>query len=203
MGRLYSDFAEKSGLRREHFDLMVQGLVRAGYLRSAVRSFVKDGRTISYRTLAISTRGRITAAHEWAQVALAAPVLASHGRPAKVKKRQKAKEPPARKSAKELPARKGATADRGAIIATAVNGPMPQGNALAVEQKLRAWRSREAQARKVPAFCIFSDKVLTAIASERPRDETALLGISGIGRAKATKFGPRIFEIVRSACEET
>jgi superfamily II DNA helicase RecQ len=43
-----------------------------------------------------------------------------------------------------------------------------------------------------PAFCVFPDKTLRAIAVERPRTEEELLAVDGIGPAKATKFGAAV-----------
>jgi DNA topoisomerase-3 len=61
---------------------------------------------------------------------------------------------------------------------------------------LRAWRSAEAKRRRVPAFRILSDRVLIAVALERPRDEEGLLAISGIGPTIVSKFGDALLRLV-------
>ena len=61
---------------------------------------------------------------------------------------------------------------------------------------LRTWRkSRSAQA-SVPAFVVFSDATLLAIAERRPTDDAALLAIPGIGRSKLDAYGPEVIGIV-------
>ena len=41
----------------------------------------------------------------------------------------------------------------------------------------------------MPAFVVFSDATLLAIAERRPTDNAALLSIPGIGRAKLDAYG--------------
>ena len=48
----------------------------------------------------------------------------------------------------------------------------------------------------MPAFVIFSDATLLAIAERRPTDNAALLSIPGIGRAKLDAYGQDVIEIV-------
>jgi superfamily II DNA helicase RecQ len=65
-----------------------------------------------------------------------------------------------------------------------------------VEGALREWRMSEARRRQVPAFRIFSDKTLAAIARQRPRTAHELLSISGIGIATVEKYGQQIYRLV-------
>jgi len=65
-----------------------------------------------------------------------------------------------------------------------------------VEGALRGWRMSEARRRGVPAFRIFSDKTLAAIARQRPRTAHELLAISGIGIATVEKYGQQIYRLV-------
>jgi superfamily II DNA helicase RecQ len=67
---------------------------------------------------------------------------------------------------------------------------------LRVEGALRGWRMHEARRRGVPAFRIFSDKTLVAIAKQRPRTAQELLLISGIGIAAVEKYGHQIYRLV-------
>ena len=64
------------------------------------------------------------------------------------------------------------------------------------EKSLREWRLSEARKRQVPAFRIFSDRVLTSIISQCPRTAHELLAISGIGIATVEKYGEQIYRIV-------
>ena len=48
----------------------------------------------------------------------------------------------------------------------------------------------------MPAFRIFSDKVLKAIATSRPATARELLSIPGIGMATVENYGAQIYRIV-------
>lgn len=61
---------------------------------------------------------------------------------------------------------------------------------------LREWRRQEAAAAGLPAFCIFTDATLMAIAEARPGDERQLLSIAGVGRSKADKYAEAVFAIL-------
>ncbi|MBE9376636.1 ATP-dependent DNA helicase UvrD2 [Saccharopolyspora sp. HNM0983] len=63
--------------------------------------------------------------------------------------------------------------------------------------RLKAWRGERARQLKVPAYVVFTDATLTAIAEQRPTDEGALVGISGIGASKLDKFGADVLALVR------
>ena len=64
---------------------------------------------------------------------------------------------------------------------------------------LKEWRRTRADSKKVPAFVVFSDKTLLAIAEQRPTDSAALVSISGIGAAKLNEYGDEVIELVKSA----
>ncbi|HET8539783.1 MAG TPA: ATP-dependent DNA helicase RecQ [Anaeromyxobacter sp.] len=64
-------------------------------------------------------------------------------------------------------------------------------------ERLRAWRARTARARGVPAYVVFSDATLAAIAAARPRDEDALLDVKGVGPRKLDEHGADVLAIVR------
>ncbi len=65
---------------------------------------------------------------------------------------------------------------------------------------LRELRKSIADERDVPAYIVFSDAVLRAMARERPQTAAQLLGISGVGEKKLADFGSAFLaEIARSA----
>lgn len=68
-----------------------------------------------------------------------------------------------------------------------------------VFQALKKWRLSIAKANDVPAFVIFNDKTLHAIASDRPTTEAGLLGVSGIGPTKAAQYGEDVLRLVAEA----
>ncbi|MEZ0367349.1 ATP-dependent DNA helicase UvrD2 [Mycobacterium sp. pUA109] len=63
--------------------------------------------------------------------------------------------------------------------------------------QLKDWRLRTATEMKVPAYVVFTDNTLTAIAEMLPADEAALVAIPGIGARKLEQFGPDVLEMVR------
>ncbi|MCA1582333.1 MAG: RecQ family ATP-dependent DNA helicase [Acidobacteria bacterium] len=68
----------------------------------------------------------------------------------------------------------------------------------AVVDRLRAWRREEASRRGVPAYVVFHDKTLLAIATARPRTLSALGQISGIGPAKLQAYGAALLEALET-----
>jgi superfamily II DNA helicase RecQ len=65
-------------------------------------------------------------------------------------------------------------------------------------ERLRAWRYERARADDVPAFVVFPDRTLRALAASRPRDELELAQIDGIGPAKLERYGLEILGLLAS-----
>ena len=65
-----------------------------------------------------------------------------------------------------------------------------------VEDKLRQWRLAEAKRRGVPAFRIFSDQALKAVAAKRPATAAELLAIPGLGIGTVEKYGAQIYRLL-------
>jgi DNA helicase-2/ATP-dependent DNA helicase PcrA len=64
---------------------------------------------------------------------------------------------------------------------------------------LKDWRLNAAKEQKVPAYVVFSDNTLIAIAELRPTDNAALIAIPGIGARKLEQYGPDVLELIRQA----
>ncbi len=62
---------------------------------------------------------------------------------------------------------------------------------------LKTWRIEQAHATNVPAFVVFSDATLRAIAVAAPTDSEALLQVSGVGQAKLARYGDDILGLVK------
>jgi DNA helicase-2/ATP-dependent DNA helicase PcrA len=58
-----------------------------------------------------------------------------------------------------------------------------------------------AVASGVPAYVVFSDATLRAVAVVRPASRDALLDVSGIGPVKVERFGDDVLGIVRDGAE--
>ena len=69
--------------------------------------------------------------------------------------------------------------------------------------ELRSWRRTLAEERAVPAYVVFTDATLLAIAERCPADEDALLAIPGIGRSKLDSFGPEVLRIVAAGLQRS
>ena len=66
----------------------------------------------------------------------------------------------------------------------------------ALYDALREWRSEQAKKLGQPAFCVFTDATLSAIAERKPADTAALVAIPGIGQGKLDKFGADVLALV-------
>ena len=64
--------------------------------------------------------------------------------------------------------------------------------------QLKDWRLRTAKEMNVPAYVVFTDNTLIAIAELLPTDDSALVAIPGIGARKLEQFGSDVLDLVRS-----
>jgi len=62
--------------------------------------------------------------------------------------------------------------------------------------RLKAWRTAEAKEQQVPAYVVFTDATLTAIAEQRPADPAGLVAIPGIGARKLDRYGPAVLALI-------
>ncbi|HEY2345948.1 MAG TPA: DNA helicase RecQ [Xanthomonadaceae bacterium] len=63
-------------------------------------------------------------------------------------------------------------------------------------EALRALRARLAREQNVPAYVIFHDATLRAIAAEAPRDLNALARIGGVGASKLERYGGQVLAVL-------
>ncbi len=75
------------------------------------------------------------------------------------------------------------------------DGPVPDPALLAA---LVEWRRNLARASGVPAFVIFHDRTLAAVAAVRPRTPADLLAVPGIGKIKVERHGAALLDLVRA-----
>ena len=64
--------------------------------------------------------------------------------------------------------------------------------------QLKEWRLNTARELKVPAYVVFTDNTLIAIAESMPADDAALVAIPGIGARKLEQFGAEVLGLVRA-----
>jgi DNA topoisomerase-3 len=174
-GQLHREVADVVPERRE-FEGLLGGLARAGLVRLSPDTFEKDGRTITFQRAALTPEGRSAGPAEIALLAL------EETAPARPRKRPLPKPPRRRRSAA---GRAGLNPDPGATEAPAE-----------VVAKLRAWRLAEARRRGVPAFRIFPDRTLFALAESRPASEDTLMAVTGIGPRLVRLYGPALLKLL-------
>lgn len=73
-----------------------------------------------------------------------------------------------------------------------VQGDLPQD----LYERLRAVRSELAQKQHVPAYIILSNASLAEMASKCPRTTGDLMRISGVGEARAHRYGQKFLQAI-------
>jgi DNA helicase-2/ATP-dependent DNA helicase PcrA len=68
-------------------------------------------------------------------------------------------------------------------------------------ERLRAWRLEKAADESVPAFVVFTDATLRALAEVQPRTERELLKVNGIGASKRERYGDEVLALIASSGE--
>jgi len=67
---------------------------------------------------------------------------------------------------------------------------------------LRQKRKEMADEAKIPPYVIFSDKTLIEMAAYYPQSSKSLLNVSGVGQAKAEKYGEAFLSVIKAFCEK-
>ena len=65
-------------------------------------------------------------------------------------------------------------------------------------ERLRAWRLERARENSAPAFTVFTDATLEAIAERDPRSDSELLSVPGVGPAKVEQYGRELLQLLES-----
>jgi DNA helicase-2/ATP-dependent DNA helicase PcrA len=68
-----------------------------------------------------------------------------------------------------------------------------------VFEALKSWRAATAKRSGVPAYVIFHDTTLAALAEAKPRDRTGLLAVPGLGPVKAERYGEAVLAVLAGA----
>lgn len=64
--------------------------------------------------------------------------------------------------------------------------------------ELKQWRSDTARDQGVPAYIVFNNKTLAAIAAMHPTTRDELLEVPGIGPTKADRYGQELLELINT-----
>ncbi len=81
---------------------------------------------------------------------------------------------------------------------TSAADALPEGDRSLFES-LRTWRAGVAREQGVPAYIVFGDATLRALAEHRPRSMAALEGITGIGAKKREAYGEAVLEVIAAS----
>jgi ATP-dependent DNA helicase RecQ len=79
----------------------------------------------------------------------------------------------------------------------ATPGPIETNADPALMAELRALRAGIARADKVPAYVVFPDRTLTALAAEAPRSRAALEALHGMGPSRVEKYGEQVLALIK------
>ena len=180
-GKLYSVLYPNREMSRDGFEEVLGAMARAGLVRLSDAVFEKNGKQIPYRKVALTRAGN--------SIDEATPVefIMKDTAPAFITRQRKKKTPRKR-------ARRPDTAAQPKQLAK--TEPSAVGQAPHVEEALRVWRLAEARRLGVPAFRVFSDQALRAIAAKLPGTAAELLAIPGIGISTVEKYGAQIYRIL-------
>jgi DNA helicase II / ATP-dependent DNA helicase PcrA len=69
-------------------------------------------------------------------------------------------------------------------------------------ESLKQWRKKRADEESVPAFVVFSDATLEALAEVRPNNRHGLLRINGIGAAKLERYADDVLAVLAGEAVE-
>ena len=168
-GKLHGELYPHGNMDRDTFEEVLGAMARAGLAKLTDAVFEKDGRVIPYRKIALTRDAEDLDEAEPLELLMKDAIAA----PAKGKGAKKPVR--AKKEARAAP-------------------QLPRDSDL--EAKLRAWRMAEAKRRGVPAFRIFSDATMKALADKRPGTARELLAIPGIGMSTVEKIGAQIYRLI-------
>ena len=70
---------------------------------------------------------------------------------------------------------------------------------VALYEALREWRLAKSSETGAPAYVVFTDATLRAMAELKPATDEGLLAISGVGPGKLAKYGDEVLAIIGSA----
>jgi superfamily II DNA helicase RecQ len=175
-GKLHSELFPAGEVNRDTFENILGAMARAGLLLQTDEVFEKDGKRIPFRTVRLTPHGQSVT--ETSPLAFVMKDTASPVKKSRANKRKPKNT-------------KGRTKTTTTAQAPSGNGAGP-----GLEEALRAWRLQQAKRRNLPAFRIFTDRVLKGIVSALPRNGTQLSAISGIPSNLVKRSGDQICHIV-------
>ena len=196
-GKLYAESLEPKEIDRRSFEHLLAALVRANRVNLEERVFSKEnGERIRYNNATIANASSSSSATVSMFVSAREGGAAKKRAPAKKRTATAARAPG--ENVVVLDDDDTASRQRGAGFGGDSRAPRPGRTRVdgdwatapaGLLNALRAWRLEEAQRAKAPAFTIFSDRVLIALAKARPTTVEALVLVPGMNKRLVDRKG--------------
>ncbi len=171
-GKLFTDLTLTKD--RKIFDGLLDGLARAGFLSFTADTFTtEEGRQITYKKAVLTHEGRFPEAGDL---------------------------PVTLRALEEAAEIKTSRSTRLRSQASAMNSeeqPLSEQQEL-MEGRLRAWRKAEAAKTGKPAFIVFGDKTLRALAVAAPSTLLGMREVAGVGPDKLERYGADVLAVLRA-----
>jgi DNA topoisomerase-3 len=184
-GKLFSESLEPQGIDRRSFEHLLGAMVRAGRVRLEERTFENDrGERVRYQSASLVDGG------DDAGLSLFVSARSDDGGGERKRGRSGTR--------RSAGSGTGDDTRRPRATRTRDGGVDPQWASAprALIDRLRAWRLREAQQKKIPAFAVFPDRVLLGIAQAQPTSTEALAQVPGIPKKLVEKRGTELLALV-------
>jgi RecQ family ATP-dependent DNA helicase len=193
-GTLQRNLDPAGRIGRNGFDGLLGAMLRAGLIEIEEAEFEKNGEVIRFRKVRLTEAGLELRPTSPVELLISDGVVEEFGgRGATMARAKKAK--PAGNGGPPMPA-----GGRERTAKPAVSEPAQltaEGESLAA--RLKEWRAGEAKRLRVPAYVVLHDRTLIAVAQACPANPRQLIEISGMGPAKAERFGEAILELCSAA----
>ncbi len=164
-------------ISRDEYEALLDALARAGLITLEEAEYEKDGEVRRFRKVRLTPAGLEVRPATPLALLIAHGVVeefgARGGLPVPVKRTRAVA---GKKNAEVVPSK--LTGEQEVLAA-----------------RLKEWRSAEARRLGVPAYVVFHDRTLMALAAARPANVRQLLEIDGVGPAKVEKFGEAILSL--------
>ena len=174
-GQLHKQISAGLDLNRNTLEQIIQSLTRGGVLLMTEHSFDKGGQTIHYRRIELTQDGRGVTEKDISGLEMI-------GRPVSRTRKQRTRKK------KATPKRRKSTVSVAPDLAGGID-PL-------VKATLRQWRAEEAKRLGLPAFRIFSNRTLDALAEALPDDEETFLAVTGVGPSLNRRYGRLILKMI-------
>jgi DNA topoisomerase-3 len=184
-GKLYAELFPGGEITRNDFENLLGSAVRSGLLSQAEEIFEKDGKRIPYRTVRVTSQPGSPGVNGLSDfVVKDVSALSSRATAKKRKGRGATKRARAKQD--------GPSRGRPKVELSTSSSPPGQ-----LEQALKIWRLKEAKRRSVPAFRIFTDRVLKSIVTDTPQSANQLSAVSGVSTNFVKQYGTQICAVIR------